>query len=196
MKIFEINHKRDMFLVKKLVIVPALALPLLLLIFVLSNFLTGSAGAQDAEYQANQLWKRIQGANYRSNWHLFPGKGKLYIGTEPHGMLLTTYVNNSAEEGIKSKARELSKGSILIKENYMPDKTLAAITVMEKTGEGKNDWFWVKYNPDGTVATMETEKDGKKMQTPVAGGKQTMCATCHAASTGGIHNIMTPSGSN
>jgi hypothetical protein len=158
-------------------------------------FSTGFVGAQDANQMASDVWQRIQGDKYQENWALFPGKGKLYKGTEPHGMLLTTYVNKTAEQGLTSGAKELPKGSILIKENYMLDKTLAAVTVMEKTGDRRDDWFWVKYNPDGTVATMEMEKNGMKMDMPVAGGKQTMCAMCHAASVSGIHNIMTPIGS-
>lgn len=158
-------------------------------------FGTGLVKAQDSGQMASDLWQQIQGAKYQDNWSLFPGKGKLYKGTEPHGMLLTTYVNKTAEQALTSGAKELPKGSILIKENYMPDKTLAAITVMEKTGDGKDDWFWVKYNPDGTIATMEMEKDGMKVNMPVAGGKETMCAMCHAASVSGVHNIMTPLGS-
>lgn len=151
----------------------------------------GTSYGGDAEEQAKELWGRIQGDKYQETWALFPGKGKLYEGTEPHGMLLTTYVNETSDKALKAGAKELPKGSILIKENYMPDKTLAAITVMEKTGDGQDDWFWVKYNPDGTVATMEMEKDGKKMTVSVAGGKHTMCAMCHAASTSGVHNVMT-----
>ena len=147
--------------------------------------------AGDDDQATAKLWQKIQSAEYQKNWALFPGKGKLYEGTEPHGMLLTTYVNPTAESGLTSGAKELEKGSILIKENYMPDEKLAAVTVMEKTGDGKDDWFWVKYNPDGTVATMDMDKDGKTVQVPVAGGMKTMCATCHAASTAGIHNIMT-----
>ncbi|MEQ9618854.1 MAG: hypothetical protein RIG61_06740 [Deltaproteobacteria bacterium] len=154
--------------------------------------LAGVSYAGDTEKQAAQLWSTIQDAKYQDNWALFPGKGKLYKGTEPHGMLLTTYVNETADQALKSGAKELPMGSILIKENYMPDEKLAAITVMDKRGDDKDDWFWVKFNPDGTVATMEMEKDGKKMTTSVAGGKHTMCAMCHAASTGGVHNIMTP----
>jgi hypothetical protein len=163
-------------------------------IFTAFAFLSVNVGyteSDDPSKMASDLWSRIQGDKYRENWALFPGKGKLYKGTEPHGMLLTTYVNKTAEHGLTSGAKELSKGSILIKENYMPDKTLAAITVMDKTGDGRDDWFWVKFNPDGTVATMEVEKDGMKMNMAIAGGQHTMCAMCHAASTSGIHNIMT-----
>ena len=151
----------------------------------------GYTESPESAKMASDLWNRIQGEKYTDNWALFPGKGKLYKGTEPHGMLLTTYVNKTAEQGLNSGAKELSKGSILIKENYMPDKTLAAITVMDKTGDGKDEWFWVKYNPDGTVATMEMEKDGMKKSMAIAGGQHTMCAKCHASSTSGIHNIMT-----
>ena len=179
-------------IVKKFLIFLLLVLPVLFLIAALTFLNTSIVGAQDSSQQAGQLWQQIQGDKYQDNWSLFPGKGKLYKGTEPHGMLLTTYVNKTAEQVLTSGAKELPKGSILIKENYMPDKTLAAVTVMEKTGDGKDEWFWVKYNPDGTIATMEMEKDGMKMNMPVAGGKETMRAMCHAASVSGVHNIMTP----
>jgi len=179
-------------IVKKFLIFLLLVLPVLFLIAALTFLNTSIVGAQDSSQQAGQLWQQIQGDKYQDNWSLFPGKGKLYKGTEPHGMLLTTYVNKTAEQVLTSGAKELPKGSILIKENYMPDKTLAAVTVMEKTGDGKDEWFWVKYNPDGTIATMEMERDGMKMNMPVAGGKETMCAMCHAASVSGVHNIMTP----
>jgi hypothetical protein len=112
-------------------------IPVLFLIGVLTYFDTAIVGAQDSGQQAGQLWQQIQGEKYQDNWSLFPGKGKLYKGTEPHGMLLTTYVNKTAEQVLTSGAKELPKGSILIKENYMPDKTLAAVTVMEKTGDGR-----------------------------------------------------------
>jgi hypothetical protein len=64
-------------------------------------------------------------------WQLWPGKGKLYPGTEPHGALLTTYVNDVALKSIKAQ-KGMADGSIIVKENYMPDKMLAAVTVMYK----------------------------------------------------------------
>ena len=168
-------------LTKKLLIFSVLIVPVLFLIAVFSFYDVSIVGAQETNQKASQLWQQIQGDKYLDNWSLFPGKGK---------------INKTAEQGLTSGAKELAKGSILIKENYMPDKTLAAITVMDKTGDGRDDWYWVKYNPDGTVATMEMEKDGMEMEMPVAGGKQTMCAMCHAASIAGVHNIMTSTGSN
>lgn len=104
-----------------------------------------------------------------TDWKLWPGKGKLYQGTEPHGALLTTYVNNVALKSIKAK-KGMKNGAIIVKENYMPDKTLAAVTVMYKV-EGFNpeagDWFWMKYAPDGKI-----EASGKT-------GMVDMCIGCH-----------------
>jgi hypothetical protein len=115
------------------------------------------------------LWKHISEDNPYTKWALWPGKGKLYAGTEPHGMLLTTYVSKGAKKTIKGKKGLFSGGAIIVKENYKPDKTLAAITVMYKAkayNPEAGDWFWAKYKPDGTV-----DKAGK------VGG----CIKCHSA---------------
>jgi len=103
---------------------------------------------------------------YRA-WDMWPGKGKLYKGTEPHGALLTTFVNYTASYSINKK-KGLTDGSIIVKENYTADKKFVALTVMYKI-KGYNpeggDWFWVKYLPDGKVE---------------ASGKVKVCIDCHA----------------
>lgn len=152
---------------------------------------TGVVTGGDAADQAAKLWSSIQADKYQETWALWPGKTKLYKGAHPHGALLTTYINGTAANALKAGAKEMPKGSVIIKENYMPDAKLAAITVMDKTGDGKDDYFWVKYNPDGTVAVKEVEKDGKKMSVTLA-GKPKGCLGCHAASVSGIYDIMTP----
>lgn len=103
---------------------------------------------------------------YRA-WELWPGKGKLYKGTEPHGSLLTTFVNNTAMHSIKKK-KMMADGSIIVKENYTADKKFVALTVMYKIkGYNPNagDWFWAKYSPDGKVE---------------ASGKVKGCIDCHS----------------
>ena len=67
---------------------------------------------------------------YRA-WELWPKKGKLYKGTEPHGALLTTFVNNTAHFSIKKK-KGMEDGSIIAKENYTADKKFVALSVMYK----------------------------------------------------------------
>ncbi len=54
------------------------------------------------------LWAYLQEVEYRDNWELWPEKRELYQGQEPHGMLLTTYVNPAAHDALMNKA-----GSIL-----------------------------------------------------------------------------------
>lgn len=119
---------------------------------------------------AEALWAHLSAADYQATWALWPGKGKLYPGTEPHGMLLTTYVNQAALDVVTARSGSLPVGAVIVKENHMPDSTLAAVTVMYKAAAGYDtehrDWFWLKRNADGTI----------DMQ-----GRGGMCATCHAA---------------
>ena len=115
------------------------------------------------------LWNYIAVTKPYTKWALWPGMGKLYKGQEPHGMLLTSYVSKDAKKVIKKKLGVFDPGAIIVKENYMPDKTLAAITVMYKvTGYNPDvgDWFWAKYAPDGSVQAEGTPKG---------------CINCHGA---------------
>jgi hypothetical protein len=92
--------------------------------------------------------------DYQEAWELWPGKGELYEGTEPHGMLLTTYLNQAALEALNDKAGSMPDGAIIVKENYMPDGTYDAMTVMYKVqgyNPDHNDWFFTKIGADGKV---------------------------------------------
>ena len=126
-----------------------------------------AGGLPEAKGQA--VYDYVTKTNPYQQWSLFPGKGKLYPGKHPHGALLTTYVNDVALAGINDKIGTLADGSIIVKENYMPNKELGAITVMYRVaGYDPNggDWFWAKYAANGSIA-----KEGK-----VNG-----CINCHAA---------------
>ena len=117
------------------------------------------------------LWTHLEAAPY-TNWSLWPGREALYPGTEPHGMLLTTYVNQLGLDAIRSGAGSMPVGTIVVKENHMPDSTLAAVTVMYKVAGYAPDagnWFWVKRNADGAIE---------------AEGRVPMCQGCHASQAG------------
>ncbi len=107
---------------------------------------------------------------YRA-WQLWPDKGRLYKGSQPHGALLTTFVNNAAYFSAKNK-KGMTDGSIIVKENYTADKKFVALSVMYKI-KGYNpaggDWFWAKYTPDGKVE---------------ASGKVKACIDCHSKQSG------------
>ncbi len=114
------------------------------------------------------LWAHLRDSDYRS-WSRWPGTGELYTGQEPHGMLLTTYVNSLALDALMNGSAMMPGGAIVVKENYMPDRTLAAVTVMHKVpgyAPDHADWYWVKYLPGGEVE---------------ASGRVPMCQACHAA---------------
>lgn len=123
--------------------------------------------------EGKALYEYITQTSPYQQWSMWPGKEKLYPGTEPHGALLTTYVNDVALKGFKKWNGGLPDGAIIVKENYMPDKKLAAVTVMYKKA-GFNpqagDFFWLKYTPDGKIE---------------AEGKVEMCIGCHRAAQKG-----------
>jgi hypothetical protein len=124
------------------------------------------------------FWAHLQEANYRS-WEKWPGKGELYPGAEPHGMLLTTYVNELARDALTNGAATMPAAAIIVKENYMPDSALAAVTAMHKVSgydAAHNDWYWAKWDPNGVVDVA---------------GRVDMCAACHAASASADY-LMTP----
>lgn len=123
------------------------------------------------ETEGEALWNYLQAVNYRQDWEMWPGKSEFYEGTEPHGVLLTTYVNGTALQAINGDAETMPSGAIVAKENYTPDKSLAATTVMYKQ-EGFNpeagDWFWAKYGPEGGIQ---------------ASGAVDSCIECHSSAS-------------
>ena len=78
---------------------------------------------------------------------MWPDLGEKYSAKEPHGMLLTTYLNPAALDGLLSKEGSMPDGAIIVKENYTAEEELQANTVMyKKSGYNPehNDWFWLK----------------------------------------------------
>ncbi len=133
-----------------------------------------SAAAAQPDTTGAAMWAYLQEVAYRSNWQLWPDKGELYTGQEPHGMLLTTYVNDAALGAVTTKAGSMPDGAIIIKENYMPDSTLAAVTVMYKRSgynAEHNDWFFTKHLPSGEL---DQTPNGMPME-----GRLPGCQACH-----------------
>ena len=115
------------------------------------------------------LWKYITRDNPYTEWEHWPGLPGIYKGTPPHGAFLQIFLNKPALEAARA-GKVMPAGSIVVKENYGPDKTtLMAVTSMYKV-DGYNppddDWFWTKHKADGSV-----EKEGR-----VKG-----CIGCHGA---------------
>lgn len=122
-----------------------------------------------------RLWQFLKAAKYQ-NWGSLPGASyDMYPGTSPHGDFLKLYVNRVAG----AAPEELPSGTLIVKENYGPDKkTLMAVTVMHRSkgfDPEHGDWYWAKYEPNGATSTMEGMTLASKVQ---------MCAECHASAKG------------
>jgi len=131
---------------------------------------------QDKETFAQRFWTYLQEANYKQ-WAPYPGQDLgFFEGQAPHGAFLKLYVNRKAA----ARQEDPPPGSIIIKENYGPDKEeLMAITIMyriEKEYDPQhNNWWWGKYTPDGQVATMNEMRLAGKVQS---------CIGCHSSAKG------------
>ncbi len=107
--------------------------------------------------------------NPYQQWQMWPGREALYEGQHPHGAFLTTYVSPAAHQAIMGMEGAIPDGGMIVKENYSPEKELAAVTVMYRVkgyAPDQGDWFWLKYAPDGTI-----QAEGK------VGG----CIGCHSS---------------
>ncbi len=130
-----------------------------------------SCGGSDTpdlpDTNATAVMDYLEQVNYQESWELWPGFGEMHRGGDPHGTLLTTYLNPVALDALNSKSGSMPDGAIIVKENYTPEGVLDATTVMfKKAGYNPehNDWFWSKVGADGSV-----QKEGK-----VEG-----CQACH-----------------
>ncbi len=132
---------------------------------------------------AKKLWTAMDG------YPEWPIKSKVYPGQTPHGAFIRMFYNMVSVDG--------KPYHTIIKENFMgkdadgnelnPEiiskstkKYLGTLTIMVQRETGydpdNNNWFWVKYNPDGTIAKnpMDILLAGR-----VAKGMDAGCIACH-----------------
>ncbi|MFV2031351.1 MAG: cytochrome P460 family protein [Gammaproteobacteria bacterium] len=141
-------------------------------------------GDADVKY-AQGLWTSMINSSYVGDGAIMSSP---YTGQHPHGAIL------DALEGPINIDGKLLK--LFIKRNYggpgvsrsavanNPAKYLQSITVMLKRpgyDPENQDWFWVKYKPDGSL---DTNPAGVKLAGKVAKGKPKGCIACHALAPG------------
>ena len=146
------------------------------------------SGKEDVKF-ANDIWEAMKGY---PDWML---KTDVMPGKTPHGAFVRIYYNVVIVDG--------KPYHVINKDNFMgkdaegkklelktvaesPKKYLAAVTVMVQREAGydpdNNNWFWVKYNADGSIA-----KNDKKMALAgrVAKGMNAGCIACHKGAKDG-----------
>ena len=137
---------------------------------------SGTRGAKRAHYDV--LWDWLKRTDY-TKWKSPDGNvPEFQEGQSPHGAFIKNYLSKRAAENLK----DLPHGSVIVKENYSPDKKLMAITIMHRSrgfDPKHGDWYYAKHMPNGKIAT--TPPEMKSM--PIA-GKFNMCIQCHAGADG------------
>jgi len=144
-----------------------------------ANAQSGStSGRPSGKAHHDLLWSWLKRHNY-TQWTMPPSYGDDFQpGQSPHGALVKTYLNSKAAQS----SGQMAYGSVVVKENYSPDKKLMAVTIMQRS-EGYDpehgDWYYAKYMPNGQIAKAPPEM--KRM--PIA-GKVQMCIQCHSGADG------------
>jgi len=112
-----------------------------------------------------------------ASYTVFPGSTEMMPGKSPHGAFVTVLVNDIALKSIEENKATFDDGSLIVKENYGPDKALGAYTIMYKVAgyypEG-GDWYWAKFDKAGA-----SDLEGEAVKTMFAEKKEG-CIACHA----------------
>lgn len=140
-------------------------------------------GEKDVAF-AEALWKAMDGYG---DWIM---RSEVMPGMSPHGAFVRLYYNIVTVEGVPYH--------VVIKDNYggegvtlamvqeSPDDYLMAVTPMLQREPGydteNNDWFWVKYEADGSLAMTP---DGMAIAGRFAKGMPMGCIFCHAKAADG-----------
>jgi hypothetical protein len=141
----------------------------------------GVARPPSPEEFAQNLWRfLIRPQSPYVQWPpLRPEQAGFRKGESPHGDFLRSYANPVAV----GDPANLPPGSILVLEDYATDqKTRTGINILYRVkgyDPANGDWYWMKYNQNGTVVRTAPEEGSK----PVAGRVMT-CIECHRKAGG------------
>ena len=130
------------------------------------------------EISGEKLWERITKEDSYKKYPIWPEYKGMQPGKSPHGRFHKIYINPRLRNSLPLKEKITPIGSIVVKENYTPDKELDAFTVMAKVKDydnKNNDWFWAKYDKNGKV---------------LVEGKFDMCINCHIGSSNNDYLIV------
>jgi len=139
-------------------------------------------GSDEDQAYAALIWQAMQAQNLVGD-HMI--RTVPYDGVDPHGKMLETFYTVATIDG--------HTGNLIVKRNFgpegvtadqvltEPDKHLGAITVMFQREEGydpdNQNWFWVKFLPDGSL---DKNPKGMALAGMVAKGADKGCIACHS----------------
>ena len=139
---------------------------------------SGSRAGQSAQKFETRMWQWLARSKYQQWAHPQGQNGDFYPGKSPHGMFLKMYLNSTAA----ADQGHFPQGSVIVKENFSPDKKLMSVTVMYRTKKydpEHGNWWWAKYMPNGMIAKAPPEKGSMRLV-----GKVKPCIMCHSGADG------------
>lgn len=152
-------------------------------------------GSPEEIAYAKQLWSVLESEGFVGT---NAKKVKLIVGAaRPHGWILELLHRNITVDG--------HTGFVVVKKNYDPPgisvdsveanraRYLSSVTVMFQREKGYDDdnqnWFWVKYKPDGGLYMMEMNNREVAMAGRIVKGRTRGesggCIWCHSSAGGG-----------
>ena len=143
-------------------------------------------GADDVAF-AEDLWGAMRQARLVGD---DATAGNPYVGTHPHGAILEVDMQTITVRGVASEvvSKRSYRGIGATIEDVQADRAsfIQDVTVMFKREAGYDpiaqDWFWAKYNPDGTL---DATPNGVQLAGRIAKGKPKGCIACHLKAAGG-----------
>lgn len=120
------------------------------------------------EISGDRLWTRIAEEAPYTTYGFWTGHAGFQQGQAPHGPIHRIFANSAILDSLPTDDRTAPNGTVIVKENRLGDRTLTGYTVMAKVAgyaPETNDWFWARYDPDGTV---------------MAEGTVGNCISCHS----------------
>jgi hypothetical protein len=140
-------------------------------------------GAADFTF-AVTIWPQLAGyGNWIMRSDYFPGKS-------PHGNIVRVYYNMVTLNGVpyhvilkeNFSGGDAATPALVAKDPAKYPKTITAMIERERGYDPENrNWFWVKYNADGTLVT---DEKGRPIAGRVAKGETVGCIACHANAKG------------
>ena len=112
-----------------------------------------------------------------------------YFGTHPHGAILESIIQEIIVDNRMAMivAKRSYRGESATLESVAKNRSayLDDYTIMFKREDGYDEenqnWFWAKYNPDGSI---DTTPNGVKLAGRIAKDKSKGCIACHKKAKG------------
>lgn len=125
---------------------------------------------------AEELLQRVRDEGY-TKWARAPGYDTRRVTNAPHADMVEIFVNDVVEGALASGdgLQSWPVGSIIAKDGYDDDGTLALIAIMEKRDDG---WYWAEYDAESGESDYS--------------GKPGICIDCHASGDDGVRAFSLP----